>query len=301
MPKRPSDSSASNRSSHQIREGSWPGESIDRRRFLAGVAAATAVSCGPGASEKPPPSPPAVKLGVASFSLRKFPLAEAISMVQELQAPYINIKSYHLPYELSPEELAAGRGQIEQAGLEIVGGGTIGLKKDEDEDIRKHFEYAKNCGMPLMVIAPIPEAVPRIEKFVKEYDIKAAIHNHGPEDENFPTPGAALEAVAGLDPRFGLCIDVGHTARTGVDVLESIAEAGPRLLDMHMKDLLSFDSAETLCAVGEGLMPVKDIFRQLQAMNFEGFVNLEYEIFPEDPLPGMKQSFAFMRKVLGEL
>ena len=270
---------------------------IDRRSFLAGVAAA--VSCRPGSS--PRPAPPAVKLGVASFSLREFPLAEAIAMTRELGTPYINIKSYHLPYEASLEELAAGRREIEQAGLQIVGGGTITLKKDDDGDIRKHFEYAKNCGMPLMVIAPSRETVPRIEQFVKEYDIKAAIHNHGPEDEHFPTPRDALEAVKGLDPRFGLCIDAGHTARTGVDVVESVAEAGPRLLDMHMKDLKSFTNARSQCAVGEGLMPVEGIFRQLQMMNFEGCVNLEYEIFPDNPLPGMKQSFAYMREVLSKL
>ena len=273
--------------------------SIDRRSFLAGVAAAATVSCRLGSLAKS--VPPAVKLGVASYSLREFPLAEAIAMTRELGTPYINIKSYHLPYEASPEELAAGRREIEQAGLQIVGGGTITLKKEDDEDIRKHFEYAKNCGMPLIVIAPTQETVPRIERFVKEYDIKAAIHNHGPEDEYFPAPQDALEAVRGLDPRFGLCIDVGHTARTGVDVVESVAEAGPRLLDMHMKDLKSFSDRRSQCAVGEGLMPVEGIFRQLQRMNFKGYVNLEYEIFPDDPLPGMKQSFATMREVLSKL
>ncbi len=222
-------------------------------------------------------------------------------MIGELKTPYVNIKSFHLPYEATPQELAAGRKKIEEAGLQIVGGGTISLRKDDDEDIRKHFEYAKHCGMPLMVIAPTQETVPRIERFVKEYDIQAAIHNHGPEDEYFPAPQDALEAVKDLDSRFGLCIDVGHTARTGVDVVQSIAEAGPRLLDMHMKDLKSFSDRDSQCAVGEGLMPVEGIFRQLQSMEYAGFVNLEYEIFPDDPLPGMKKSFASMREVMGRM
>ncbi len=298
MPKTPRNNGDSNRSSCRIR-ATTPRVSIDRRSFLASLVVASAVSCRPDSLEKP--QSPAIKLGVASYSLRKFPLVEAIAMTRELETRYVNIKSYHLPYEASPQELAAGRAEIEQAGLEIVGGGTITLKENDDEDIRRHFEYAKNCGMPLMVIAPTPEIVPRIERFIKEYDIKAAIHNHGPEDEYFPTPQDALKIVRGLDPRFGLCIDVGHTARTGVDVVGSIAEAGPRLLDMHMKDLGSFEDRKSQCAVGEGLMPVEDIFRQLQAITFQGFVNLEYEIFPEDPLPGMQKSFAFMREVLSKL
>ena len=276
-----------------------PKISIDRRSFLAGIVVSTNALWRTASSVTLNSS--AVKLGVASYSLRQFSLEDAIDMIQELGATYVNVKSYHLPYEASPEKLAVGRGQIEKAGLKIVGGGTISLREDDDDHIRSHFEYAKDCGMPLMVIAPTWKTIPKIEKFVKEYDIKVAIHNHGPEDEYFPTPQDALKAVKGRDPRFGLCIDVGHTARTGVDVVESIVEAGPRLLDMHMKDLKSFSEAKSQCVVGEGLMPVEAIFKQLQSINFQGFVNLEYEIFPNDPLPGMKESFMYMREVLSRL
>lgn len=101
-----------------------------------------------------------------------------------------------------------------------------------------------------------------------------------------------------MDPRVGLCVDVGHTARTGVDVIEALAEAGDRLLDIHMKDLRDLSDKTSQCIVGEGAMPVVGIFRQLMTMNYQGSVNLEYEIDPDDPLPGMKQSFAYMRGVL---
>ena len=76
--------------------------------------------------------------------------------------------------------------------------------------------------MPLIVCAPTHDTLPLMEKYVKQYDIKIAIHNHGPEDKHFPTPQSVLEAVRNMDPRCGLCIDVGHTARTGVDVVESV-------------------------------------------------------------------------------
>ena len=92
----------------------------------------------------------------------------------------------------------------------------------------------------MMVCAPTPENVKVVEALVKEYNIKCAIHNHGPEDKQFPTPQSVLEAVKRLDPRMGLCMDIGHSARTGVDVVKSIAEAGSRLLDMHVKDLANF-------------------------------------------------------------
>lgn len=243
----------------------------------------------------------AVKLGVASYSLRNWNRGNTIEAVRALNTPYINIKSFHLPYESTEEELKSGRREFENAGLEIVGGGTITLKTDTDEDVRKYFEYAKHAGMPLMVIAPTPETLPRIERFVKEYDIKVAIHNHGPEDPYFPAPSDGLALIKDMDPRVGLCIDLGHTARTGVNVVEAIAEAGDRVLDMHMKDLRDLSDKASQCIVGEGALPIADIFRQLASMNYWGFVNLEYEIDADNPLPGMKQSFAYMRGVISGL
>src|SRR5437867_11033896 len=118
----------------------------------------------------------AINLGVASYSLRKFPRAAAISMVKSHGTPFINLKSVHLPYEATPAELAAARQEVVGAGLQIVGGGTITFSKDTDEVVRKYFEYAKGAGMPLMTITANPEILPRIEQFAKQYDIKVAIH-----------------------------------------------------------------------------------------------------------------------------
>jgi sugar phosphate isomerase/epimerase len=176
----------------------------------------------------------------------------------------------------------------------------ITFETDTDDGVRKYFDYAKAAGMPVIVGTCKPAVLPRIAKFVKEYDIKLAIHNHGPGDV-FPSPYDALKAVQGMDPRMGLCIDVGHTVRTGTDVVRAVADAGPRLLDMHVKDLRDLSLAESQCIVGEGKIPIAAIFRQLRAIRYPGYVNLEYEIDANDPMPGMKQSFAYMRGVLGAL
>jgi sugar phosphate isomerase/epimerase len=240
-------------------------------------------------------------LGVASYSLRNFPRAKAIEMVKALGTPYINLKSVHLPYELPPDELAAARREIEAAGLQIVGGGTITFGKDSDDDVRRYFDYAKAAGMPLIVATAEAGTLPRVERFAKQYDIRVAIHNHGPEDKRFPSPYDVLKLVRTMDPRMGLCIDIGHTVRTGTDVVRAIADAGPRLLDMHAKDLRDLSAKGSQCIVGEGAIPIAAIFDQLQAIHYAGYVNLEYEIDADDPLPGMKQSFAYMRGVLAGL
>jgi sugar phosphate isomerase/epimerase len=289
---------------------------VQRRTFLA-TAAATMAGAAVGlgrfgrvASAAPLPAagdapraaaPSALRLGVASYSLRNFTLDKALEMIRALRTPYVNFKSVHIPYESTPEQLAAIRRQIEAAGVQIVGGGTITFSKDTDEDVRRYFEYARGAGMPLIVGTGPREVMPRVEKFARQYDIKVAIHNHGTEDKVFPSPYDVLAVVKDMDPRMGLCIDIGHTVRTGTDVPKAIRDAGPRLLDLHAKDLRDLTSRDSQVIVGEGAIPIPEVFRALEAIHYQGFVNLEYEIDANDPLPGMKQSFAYMRGVLAGL
>ena len=219
-------------------------------------------------------------------------------MAKELGTPYLNVKDFHLKLDASPEEIDAAKKEFADAGIILVGCGNVSFAKDDEADIKSKFEYAKRAGFPLIVCAPTAETLPKLEKYVKEYDIKIAVHNHGPEDKNFPTPQSVLKAVKGMDPRVGLCMDIGHTSRTGADIVESIKEAGPRLLDMHTKDLGDTMKKESQVPVGDGKLPIPRIFEQLIKMKYQGCVNLEYEIQDDAPMPGMIKSFAYMRGVL---
>jgi len=245
--------------------------------------------------------PGELKLGVASYSFREFQRHLAISSIKKLGVTYVNIKDVHLALNSTPEEIKKARAEFDKAGLTILGGGNISFQKDDEDDIRRKFEYAKAAGMGVIVCAPTHETLPKMEKYVKEYNIKIAVHNHGPEDKHFPTPQSVLDVVKNMDPRCGLCIDVGHTARTGVDVVESVRQAGARLLDMHMKDLKSFTEKGSQAPVGEGIMPIPAIFRELQKMGYKGGVMLEYEVEGDNPAPGMAKSFSYMHGVLAGL
>ena len=270
---------------------------MNRRGFLAAVSAAGILRPAARAADDPGD----LRLGVCSYSVRNFPRTQAIAMIKQLNLRYVSIKEMHLPYKGTPEERAAGRKEFEDAGLAIASGGVVYMRKDDEADIRFYFDYARACGMPMMVIGATPETLPKIEKMVREYGISVAVHNHGPEDKSFPNPQAALKMIARMDPRVGVCIDVGHTVRTGVDLIQTIRAAGSRLLDFHIKDLRDLKDAKSQCAVGDGAVPVVAMFRELKRMKYRGLIALEYEITPNDPLPGMQKSFACMRGVLAGL
>lgn len=203
----------------------------------------------------------------------------------------------HLPSD--PEAEKAALADYSAAGIHLHAAGAISFAKDEDADIEAKFEYCKRAAIGVIVAGdPAPQTLPRIEKFAKQYDIKIAIHNHGPEDKLWPSPLDVLKAVKNMDRRIGCCIDVGHAVRAGTDVVKAIREVGPRLFNVHMKDLTSFQDKESQVAVGDGRMPVREIFEALTAVNYLGFVDLEYEVHADDPMPGVIESFAYMRGVL---
>jgi sugar phosphate isomerase/epimerase len=262
--------------------------------IVGGMAASAGLARRP---EDVKPGPRDIRLGVCTYSFHDFARNLTISIMQ-LGIPFVSVKDFHIPYDSTPAEIAKAKADFRKAGLTIVSGGNMDLKDEDPALLRKCFEYAKNCGMPMIVGAPTHAALPAVEKLVKEFDISAAIHTHGPEDQNFPSPKVVLDAVKGMDPRMGLCMDVGHSMRTGADVVQEIANAGPRLLDMHMKDLRDKTDKKSQCDVGEGVMPVLAIFKQLKTIGYRGTVNLEYEINSDNPVPGMLHSLGYMHGML---
>ncbi len=278
---------------------------LSRRDFVrsGAVAGAALAASGEffaaGAEGAPADEGSPIRLGVASYTFRNFSRAQMIGFLKQLNVLGLNAKDVkdHLPME--PQEEATALADYAAAGIKLHAAGTIYFPKDEDADIRSKFEYCKRAGIGVIVAGdPSPETLPRIEKFVKEYDIRFAIHNHGPEDKLWHSPLDVLKAVKGKDARMGCCIDVGHTVRAGTEVVQAIREVGARLFNVHMKDLASFQDKEGQVAVGEGIMPVKKIFEALNAIEYKGFVDLEYEIYADDPMPGVIESFAYMRGVL---
>jgi sugar phosphate isomerase/epimerase len=274
---------------------------LTRRAFMGSAAALAASSAlSPSTSVAAPPADRTLTLGVASYSTRKFTLDQTLEMAKTLGVTSMTFKDVHIPRTGTPDATRALRAKILAAGITVMGGGTITLPNDPAE-IRKNFDYAKAAGFPLIFTSPDPAALDTIEQMAKEYDIKVAIHNHGPEDKWWPRPQDAYAAVKSRDSRMGLCIDVGHTLRTGTDPVAACRECKDRLYDMHVKDLAAKTDRDSQVAVGRGLIDFPALFRTLLDIGYQGQVGLEYEIHEDDPLPGMIESLAYERGVLAAL
>ena len=275
-----------------------------RRTFLgtaAGMASLSAFSADM-ASAMIEAEPWGIKLGIATYSLRMFDRATAIDKLKMFGVKYVSIKDVHMKIGEPAEATKAARAEFDAAGLVVTSGGNVDMTKSVTvDDLRKQFDYAKAAGLPMMVCAPTHENIKNVETLVKEYNIRIAIHNHGPEDKHFPTPQSVLEVVRKLDKRCGLCMDIGHSARTGVDVVKTIADAGDRLFDMHVKDLKDMMVKESQCDIGDGKMPFPAIYKQLKKMGYTGCVNMEYEVPVKDPTVGMQRSLSYQRGVLAGL
>jgi len=243
-----------------------------------------------------------LKIGVATYTFRELPIEEAIKGVQRVGLKYVSIKNVknHIDLSHTVEERKQRAQLFKDAGITALSVGNVGMKNDE-ADVRRAFEFARDVGVSTMVCAPDKNSVPILDKMVKEFDIRLAIHNHGPEDKQFPSPYDVMQAVEKYDKRIGLCIDVGHTRRAGVDPAEAIIKCRERLYDLHMKDISVVGDRYTAIESGRGILNTKSILTALLKIKYQGLVGFEYEKDAKDPLPGLAESVGYTRGVLAGL
>jgi sugar phosphate isomerase/epimerase len=235
-------------------------------------------------------------LGLASYTLRQFDLDQTLAMTKRVGLKYICFKDVHLKMDSTPEQIQAAVQKVKDAGLVLYGGGVISMKSEADA--KRAFEYAKAAGMRVIVGVPPPELLPLVDKMVKQYDIKVAIHNHGPTDKVYPIPATAYEKIKDLDKRIGLCDDIGHTMRAGVDPCESAEKFADRLLDVHIKDVSAATAKGGAVEVGRGVIDIPRYIRTLVKIKYEGILAFEYEKDADDPVAGLAESVGYVRGVM---
>lgn len=240
-----------------------------------------------------------LNLGMASYTFREFNLEDTLTMTKRLGLERIALKSFHLPLEATDEEIKAVARKVRKAGLDLYGCGVVYMQNEEE--VSRAFHYADTAGMKVIIGAPNPNLLKMVNKLVSIFDIKLAIHNHGPDDELYPTPESAYNKIKDFDPRMGLCIDIGHTQRGGVDPSESAKKFSDRLLDVHIKDVTAATKEGQTIEIGHGVIDIPKFLKTLLELNYKGSVSFEFEKDPGDPLPGVSESVGYVRGVLAAI
>ncbi len=287
---------------------------LSRRRFLrmgaGGAAALAAAASGLGADPASGQAGDAqsgrlnasafpkipFSLGAASYTFREFGLEDAIKMTQRVALPRICLKDMHLPIDSSAAQIAEVVGRIRATGLVPYGCGVVYMKSGAE--VERAFAYARSAGFEIIVGVPDHGLLPLVEKKVRETGIRLAVHNHGPGDLLYPTPAVVLDRVKALDPRIGICLDVGHCIRAGVDPADAAAASGARLLDVHLKDETAAAAEGEPIEAGRGVIHLPRFLRTLVQMGFRGTAAFEYEKDGRDPLPGLAESVGYVRGIL---
>ncbi|MSU51604.1 MAG: sugar phosphate isomerase/epimerase [Opitutus sp.] len=244
-----------------------------------------------------------LRLGVTSYSTRTLTLDESIATMKVVRISNLALFKAHCNWEgATVDECRAVGAKLKAAGLRLTGSGVINLPNDEAK-CRQAFENVKAGGMATMVCKPAKDAFRLVEKLAKEFDQKLAIHNHGPEDNEYPTPAVAFEAIKSLDSRIGLCIDVGHTARFGEDPIVSIKKYAARVYDVHLKDSVAIVGAkkDVPIEVGAGRLDIRGMLRALLEVKYNGVVTFEYEKVAGNPVTGLAESLGYVRGMLAAM
>ena len=239
------------------------------------------------------------KLGLASYSLRKFKVEDALDMAKRVGITHVCLKSMHLELNSDKNEMQRVSSMCKDRNLELSAGGVIYMKNEEEID--KAFEYAVNAGMKMIVGVPEPDLLKYTEKKVKKTGIIVAIHNHGPGDEKYPSPESVMDKIKKLDKRIGLCHDIGHTQRIKLDPIAETEKYLDRIYDFHIKDVSASSAEGKNIEIGRGVMDIPGFLKLLVDKKYSGTVSFEFEKDADDPLAGLAESVGYVNGVLATI
>ncbi len=253
------------------------------------------------AQERPAPKPGAetgekFKLGMAGYTFVKFDLDKTLETLKRTDVRYLCIKDFHLPLNSDDAQIAAFHAKLKEAGVTGYAVGPIYMKSEAEID--RAFEYAKRVGVKLIVGVPDYELLPYVDKKVKEYGFNYAIHLHGPDIATYPDADDVWNHVKDLDPRIGMCLDIGHDTRNGKDPVADLKKYHTRVFDIHIKDVTGASKLGYTVEMGRGIIDLPAFVKMLREVGYTGVCSLEHEKDMADPFLGIAESIGYFRGVI---
>lgn len=237
------------------------------------------------------------KLGVAGYSFVNFNLEDSLKMMKRMEINYLCIKDFHLPFKSTDETIKSFHAKLAESGVKGYAVGPIYMNKSLEE-IDNAFEYAKRVGVELIVGIPRKEDLAYISKKTEEYNIRYAIHNHGPEDKLYPNATVIHDLVKNLGPKMGICFDMGHNARDGHDSIKDLKRYSKRIFDIHLKNITEAADAGRTTELSRGVIDIPAFVKTLKEIKYDGVCSLEFEKDMKDPLAGIAESAGYFRGVV---
>jgi len=275
---------------------------------LAAAATAPAMITLTSAAAESSSAPATFKLGIAGYTFAKFKLEESLKMVQRVDVGYLCIKDFHLPLACTPEEVTAFHAKCKEYG--VIGYGCGPIYMETPEAAKTAFEYTQRVGVKTLVGVPFmkdasgkrvenPDLLKLINDLVQEYDIRYAIHNHGPDmPELFPSAESCMARIKDMDKRVGLCLDIGHQFRDGKDPVQAILDFSERIHDVHIKNVTEPTKGGRGIEMPRGKIDMTAIVKALRKVRYSGVCSLEYEKDMSDPLLGIAESIGYFRGIM---
>jgi sugar phosphate isomerase/epimerase len=245
----------------------------------------------------PPETGENFKLGMAGYTFLQFDVDRTLDVMQKLDVHYLCIKDFHLPLNSTNEQIAAFHAKLASKG--VIGYAVGPIYMNSEAEIDRAFEYAKKAGVKMIVGVPLYGLLPYVDKKVKEYDMKYAIHLHGPETpDKYPDATDVWEHVKDLDPRIGMCLDIGHDTRYGKDPVADLKQYHTRVFDIHIKDVTGTTKAGYSFEIGRGIIDFPAFVSALREVGYTGCCSLEHERNKDDPFTGIGESIGYFRAVI---
>lgn len=228
------------------------------------------------------------RMGLQTYTFRNFSADDALDMAKDLGFTTVEMFEAHFPSKSTPDEIAVRKNDLADLDIELLAHGVNPFTKDHAAN-RRWFEFAKAAGIRNITADPTEDAFDSLDKLVAEYDIRVAIHNHGP-GARYDKVADVLNAIRGRHPNIGACADLGHYIRSAEDPVRVINLLKGRLYGVHLKDFAEQKRDTHGVILGQGQLDLVGVFRALKQADFppDACLALEYEEKPESPVPDVK-------------
>ena len=248
------------------------------------------------------------KLGVQSYTFHRFTFVETLNKMQQLGLQYAEVYygqrlgegfgDQTMDFRMNKETQKRLLALAKSKNVKIYASGVVVC--ETEEEWRQLFDFAKSMGIKLITAEPKAQHLDLVERLADKYKIDVAFHNH-PKPSEYWSPDLVMKALEGRSKRLGVCADVGHWKREGIDPVEALQKVSGRLKSLHFKDIkapVQGEPEQHDVIWGQGVCNVAQMLNVLKQNKFKGLMAIEYEYNWDNSVPDIRECINFMNTSL---